>query len=77
MAGSGNSLKGKRAFNAFDAGDYEAMVHLCSTMTPGQFINEVRSDDINILHHCAIKDNYDAMAALTALPYFSEVVNDD
>ena len=32
---------------------------------------------MNILHHCSAKDNYDALAALTALPYFAEVINDD
>ena len=73
----GASLRGKRAFNAYSSQDYDAMVHLCAGMQPKQFINEVRQDDINILHHCAVQDNYDALAALAALPYFSEVINDD
>ena len=73
----GGSLKGRRVFNAYHSGDYEAMTQLCASMSAKQFINEVKEDDINILHHCAINDNYDAMAALCALPYFSEVVNDN
>lgn len=66
----GTSIRGKRAFNAFHSGDYEAMVHLCANMSPKQFIKEVKEDNINILHHCTIKDNYDALAAFCALPYF-------
>lgn len=73
----GPSLRGRRAFNAFHSGDYEAMVHLLANMSPQQFINEVKEDDINLLHHCAVKDNYDALAALCALPYFAEVINDN
>ena len=30
----GSSLKSKRAFNAFESQDYEAMVHLLATMKP-------------------------------------------
>mmetsp|Transcript_26211 Transcript_26211/g.30627 ORF Transcript_26211/g.30627 Transcript_26211/m.30627 type:complete len:276 (+) Transcript_26211:63-890(+) len=73
----GASLRGKRAFNAYHSQDYDAMVNLCATMKPKQFINEVKSDNINILHHCAVEDNYDALAALAALPYFAEVINDN
>ena len=53
------------------------MVHLCAQMSPAQFINEVKEDNINILHHCAVQDNYDALVALCALPFFEQVVNDD
>ena len=70
-------MRGKRAFNAYHSQDYDAMVQLCAGMQPKQFINEVREDNINILHHCAVHDNYDALAALSALPYFAEVINDD
>ena len=31
---SGASLRGKRAFNAYEAQDYDAMVELCAQMTP-------------------------------------------
>ena len=37
----------------------------------------MREDDINILHHIATEDNYDALVSLCALPYFKDVVNDD
>jgi ankyrin repeat protein len=40
-------------------------------------LNDVKEDDINLLHHCAAQDNLDALLALVALPYFSEVINDD
>ena len=30
----GSSLRGKRAFNAYRSEDYEAMVRLCSEMSP-------------------------------------------
>ena len=73
----GASLRGKRAFNAYHSEDYDAMVRLCADMKPKQFINEVREDNMNILHHCAVRDNYDALAALCILPYFGEVINDD
>ena len=73
----GASLRGKRAFNAYHSQDYEAMVRLCAQMSPAQFIKEVKEDEINIMHHCAVHDNFDALAALCALPYFKEVVNDD
>ena len=36
----------------------------------------MREDEINILHHVATQDNYDAMAAFCALPFFEEVIND-
>lgn len=45
-------------------------------MTPTQFLREVRKDDVNILHAAATADNFDAMNSLSALPFFSEVVND-
>ncbi len=38
----GASLRGKRAFNAYESQDYESMVRLCAEMSPAQFINEVR-----------------------------------
>ena len=40
-------------------------------------MSEVKEDEINLLHHCAAQDNLDAISALSALPFFSEVVNDD
>lgn len=71
----GSSLRGRRAFNAYHSGDYDSMVQLCAQMTPAQFLKEVRQDDINILHAAATADNFDAMASLSALPFFSEVIN--
>ena len=73
----GSSLRGRRAFNAYHSQNYDEMARLCATMKPAQFINEVKEDDINLLHHVATHDNFDALAALCALPYFQEVVNDD
>ena len=49
----GASLRGKRAFNAYHSEDYDSMVKLCASMNAKQFINEVRENDMNILHHCA------------------------
>ena len=77
MTTGGTSIRGRRAFNAYHSKEYDALVRLCASMSPQQFIKEVREDDINILHHCCVHDNVDAMSALTALPFYSEVINDD
>ena len=70
------SLRGKRALNAYESQDYDAMVKTLADMTATQFTNEVKfNEEAGLLHKCAIDDNIDAMAALTALPYFSEVVD--
>ena len=70
------SLRGRRALNAYESQDYEAMVKTLADMTATQFINEVKfNDEAGLLHKCAVDDNIDAMAALTALPYLSEVVD--
>ena len=70
------SLRGRRALNAYEGKDYEAMVQTLVDMTPAQFINEVKfNDEAGLLHKCAIDDNIDAVAALTALPYFSQIVD--
>ena len=73
----GASLRGRRAFNAYDSQDYEAMVHVLATMTPAQFLREVQQRDVGLLHRCALDHNIDAISALSALPYFSDIVNDD
>jgi len=53
------------------------MLQCCEDMQPSQFIEEVREDDINILHHCASHNNFDALEALSTLHYFDQVINDD
>ena len=68
---------GDRAFLAYKAGDYIAMAQLLENMSAEEFIRDVRKDDINIMHHCTIENNYEALGMLTALPYFSQVVNDN
>lgn len=44
-------------------------------MSATQFINEIKYNDAGLLHKCAFDDNIDAVVALSALPYFSEVVD--
>ena len=54
------------------------MVSLASTMSQQQFISEIRNnDDMPLLHYAVMNNKYDAVEALSALPYFEELVNDD
>ena len=73
----GGSMKSKRVHNAYEIGDYETMMSLVSTMSHSQFIKEIRQDDLPILHRAVMEDKYDAVEALTQLPYFEELANDN
>ena len=47
-------------------------------MNSKQFLNEIKySDEVGLLHKCAMEDNFDAMSALSALPYFAEIVDEN
>ena len=67
----------ERAFIAYHNKDYPEMIKVLKDISGDDFINDVKKDDINILHHCVMEDNYDAMASLTTLPYFNQVINDN
>ena len=67
----------ERAFIAYHNKEYPEMINALKDISAVDFINDVKQDDINILHHCVMEDNYDAMASLTTLPYFREVINDN
>ena len=53
------------------------MVQQLENLDPESFITEVREDDINIVHHCTISGNFEALKALSTLPYFGYVINDN
>ena len=53
------------------------MVSQLKNIDPDSFISEVREDDINLVHHCTISGNLEALKALSTLPYFGYVINDD
>ena len=53
------------------------MVNLLKDMKADEFVKDVTQDDINIMHHCVMEDNLDAMSALTTLPYIRQVINDN
>ena len=67
----------ERAFIAYHNKEYPEMTNVLKDMSVADFINDVKQDDINILHHCVMEDNYDAMAFLTTLPYIRDVINDN
>ena len=53
------------------------MVSQLKNINSHNFITEVREDDISLVHHCAISGNFEALKALSTLPYFGEVINDN
>ena len=66
-----------KAFQAYHGGDYEGMVSQLKNYDADSFISEVREDDINLVHHCTISGNFEALQALSTLPYFGHVINDN
>ena len=53
------------------------MVSQLTNFDADSFISEVREDDINLVHHCTISGNFEALQALSTLPYFGHVINDN
>ena len=72
-----NISNAERAFIAYQNKEYPEMINVLKDMSATDFINDVRQDDINILHHCVMEDNFDAMNSLSALPYIRQVINDN
>lgn len=74
--GGGGSIRTQRVYNAYANKEYDQMLEVLAPMTSQQFISEVNKDGVSLVHQVAMEDNYDAMATLSKLPYFAEVVND-
>ena len=71
-------MTSKRVFNAYEIGDYESMMTLVKDMPEQQFMSEIRNtEDMPLLHYAVQNNKFDAVQALSSLPYFTELVNDD
>lgn len=64
-------------FLAYNSADYNKMVELVKDMSASEFTAEVKMEEINLLHHCVMQENLDAMKSLATLPFFREAINDN
>ena len=55
----------ERAFIAYANKEYNEMFNVLKDISATDFIKDVTKDEINIMHHCVMEDNLDAMGALT------------
>ena len=70
------SLKSKRIFNAYEAGEYGEMQKMLQTLTASQYLQQVRLENLTLLHHVAFSGNIEALSAMGELPYFKEILDE-
>ena len=69
-------MKSKRIFNAYEAGEYTEMQKMLAQLTPTQYMQQVRLDELTLLHHVAYSGNIEAFNAIAELPYFKDIVDE-
>jgi len=51
------------------------MKGMLDDMTAASFIKEVHEDEMSLLHHAVVDNDYTAVEYLASLKYFPEIIN--
>ena len=57
-------------------GEYAEMQKMLSQLTASQYLQQVRMDELTLLHHVAYSGNLEALNAISELPYFKEIIDE-
>ncbi|CDW79760.1 ankyrin repeat protein [Stylonychia lemnae] len=67
-------MKSRRVFKAYEIKEYKEMISILSTISADTF-QEIKQEDMTILHHAAFDGDIEAVGMMTTLPYFKDIVN--
>jgi hypothetical protein len=67
-------MKSRRIFKAYEQHDYKEMMSMLSNMSVDQF-QEIKAEDMTLIHHAAFDGDIEAVGLMTSLPYFKDIVN--
>ncbi len=45
-------------------------------LTPTQYLQQVKHEDLTLLHHVAFSGNLEALSAIAEVPYFKDIIDD-
>lgn len=71
----GAGINSRRAYRAYHAKEYKAMVSALRDIKPVNFISN-KEEDMTIIHHAAYSGNLECIDYLQELPYFDQIIND-
>jgi hypothetical protein len=57
-------------------GEYNEMQKMLSQLNASQYLQQVRLDELTLLHHVAYSGNLEALKVISELPYFKEIVDE-
>ena len=52
------------------------MQKMLAQLTPQQYLQQVRLDELTLLHHVAYSGNIEAFSAIAEVPYFKDIVDE-
>ena len=67
-------MQSGRMFRAYEAGELETMMKVAQNQSLNSF-NEMRYEDLTLLHKVCFDGNLQALQMLSDLPFFSEVID--
>lgn len=57
-------------------GEYGEMQKMLSGLTAAQYLQQVRLENLTLLHHVAFSGNIEALNVMSELPYFKEILDE-